>query len=89
MRGEVEQSWLFNLKIAMSVAEILVENIIVWYGGAVSREVFDDYVQTYIEMDKPDWFPMMVHKLICGHQMRSEFSRLVKAQGILITEDQR
>lgn len=70
----------------MSLAEILVENIIVWYGSSVSRKVFEDYVQTYIEMDKPNWLPMSIHKMICSRHMRREFSRLAEAQGILITE---
>lgn len=71
----------------MTLAEILVENIVVWYGKTVSRSVFNDYAQTYIELEKPDWIPMLFHKLICGHQIRRDFCRLVKAQGILITED--
>jgi hypothetical protein len=73
----------------MSIAEILVENIIVWYGKSVSRSVFNDYVKTYIEMEKPYWMPMMIHKLIGSHNKRREFCRMAKAQGILLTDDQR
>lgn len=80
-------NWIASSEKYMSLAEILVENIAVWYGQTVSREVFNDYAQTYIEMEKPDWLPMLVHKLICGHYMRREFTRFAKSQGIFIEED--
>ena len=38
----------------------LAANMVVWYGHHVSSYVFAEYLNTYIEMSKPDYLPMLV-----------------------------
>lgn len=63
-------------------AHELLENLVVWYGHQVPRAVFDDYLNTYIELGKPRLVPMVVHKLLSGRAMTRCFNKEAVALGI-------
>ena len=51
----------------------LAANMVVWYGHHVSTCVFAEYLNTYIEMSKPDYLPMLVYKPLYSKVRRAEF----------------
>lgn len=59
-------------------ANELVENMVVWFGSVVSKSVYEDYLNTYIEMSKPDYWPMILYKLLFSRARTNEFLAAMK-----------
>lgn len=70
----------------MTASELL-ENLVVWYGHQVPNAVYVDYLNTYIELGKPRFVPMAIHKLLFGKSMSKCFNMEATALGIR-TENQ-
>lgn len=64
----------------------LIDNMIVWYGHHVSSYVFAEYLNTYIELSKPDYLPMLVYKSLFSRARRAEFMDSLQKCNIEITE---
>ena len=61
-------------------AHELVENMTIWFGSVVSKSVYEDYVNAYIEMSKPDYWPMILYKLLFSRARTNEFLVAMKNQ---------
>lgn len=68
----------------MDDADWLIENLVHWYGMRVSKEVFDDYLNTYIELSKPSLTPMLLYKLIATRQRSKMFKSRANELGIVV-----
>ena len=64
-------------------ANELVENMTIWFGSVVSKSVYEDYLNTYIEMSKPDYWPMILYKLLFSRARNNEFLAAMKNQRAL------
>ena len=64
----------------------LAANMVVWYGHHVSSHVFAEYLNTYIEMSKPDYLPMLVYKSLFSKARKAEFMDSLHKCNIEITE---
>lgn len=62
----------------------LVDNMVVWYGHHVTRHVFEEYLKTYIELAKPDFWPMLLYKALFTREKTEEFLSVVKSHNIVV-----
>lgn len=67
----------------------LLENLVHWYGRQVSQEIYDDYLSTYVELDKPNGLPMIFYRLIFSRTKARLFGKTANEMGIsLVTNAQ-
>lgn len=62
----------------------LAHNMVVWYGHHVTRRVFEEYLETYIELTKPDFWPMLLYKALFKRARKAEFVNVVKSHNIVV-----
>lgn len=62
----------------------LVANMVVWYGHRVSRRVFEEYLETYIELAKPDFWPISLYKVFFTRTRTAEFVNVLKSHHIVV-----
>lgn len=63
----------------------LAANMAVWYGHNVSSPVFAEYLNTYIELSKPDFMPMLIYKSLYRKTRKAEFMDSLQKCNIKIT----
>lgn len=66
-------------------ADFLVENMLLWFGTRVDEPTYRDYLDTYIDLSKPDHVPSFAYRLFFSHTKAREFQHLVSMRGIEIT----
>lgn len=66
-------------------ANELVENMVIWFGSVVSKSVFEDYLNTYIEMSKPDYWPLFLYKTIFSSTRSEEFMKAMRRHRVLVS----
>jgi len=66
-------------------AHELVENMVVWFGSVVNKSVYEDYVNTYIEMSKPDYWPLFLYKAFFFSTRSKEFMKAMRQHQVLVS----
>ena len=64
----------------------LVDNMIIWYGSNVARTVFEDYLNTYIELCRPDYLPMFLYRALFTRPRTAEFMSALRRHSIAICD---
>ena len=62
----------------------LAHNMVVWYGHHVTRCVFEEYLETYIELAKPNFWPMPLYKALFTRKRTAEFVSVLKSHNIVV-----
>lgn len=66
-------------------ANELVENMVIWFGSVVSKSVFEDYLNTYIEMSKPAYWPLFLYKAFFSSTRSKEFMKAMRRHQVLVS----
>jgi len=65
--------------------DVLVENIIIWFGYEIDQATFNDYLRTYIETSKPDDVSSLIYRLFHQRSKTREFESMVASKGIKVS----
>lgn len=65
--------------------DVLVENIIIWFGHEIDQTTFNDYLRVYIETSKPDDISSLMYRLFHQRSKTREFQTMVASKGIKVS----
>lgn len=64
--------------------EVLVENIIIWFGHEIDEATYNDYLNTYVDIEKPDHVSSLIYRLFCYQSKAKEFRLMLASKGIIV-----
>jgi hypothetical protein len=64
--------------------DVLVENIVVWYGRQISKTTYEEYLDTYIQITKPEQIPSFIYRLFFEKTKKREFAQKLRELGIQV-----
>lgn len=62
--------------------DVLIENITVWYGKQISLTTYEEYLDTYIQITKPEQIPSFFYRLFYEKSKTREFAQKLRDFGI-------
>lgn len=67
-------------------AHLLVENMIIWFGTRVDKETYEDYLDTYLDLSKPDHLPLFAYKLFFSQAKTKIFGETAAKRGVKVIQ---
>ena len=66
----------------------LLDNMLVWYGSTITRQIYREYLFTYISIERPPYLPAFVHDFFNARALKVEFDQALRTRGIVVLEEQ-
>ena len=64
--------------------EVLVDNIIIWFGHEINQATYDDYLNTYVDIAKLEHVSSLIYRLFYYQSKAKEFRLMLASKGISV-----